>query len=80
MTRAERRRAEREREWVGHDPEEHQSLDPVRQLQNHTASCPRCSTGTVAQKGCPWLSRFAAKNPKFISETLGVMNGESPDV
>lgn len=81
MTRAERRRAAREKEWVGHDPEVHQSLDPLRQLQNHTAGCARCASGTVAQKGCPWLYEFAAKNPGFIADALGVMEGNGqPDV
>lgn len=74
--RAARRREAREKEWVGHDPEVHQSLDPVGRLYRHTSTCKRCSTGTVATKGCPWLADFAAKNPEVIMQIMGVMDGD----
>jgi hypothetical protein len=74
--RAARRRAAREKDWVGHDPETHQSLDPMARLYRHTSSCVRCSTGTVASKGCPWLAEFAAKNPEVIMQIMGVMDGD----
>ncbi len=74
MTRAERRRAAREKEWVGFTPDNNTTLSKVNnQLQRHTLSCNRCSNKTAnGGKQCDWMLRFYYKNQLAMNALLGI--------
>lgn len=71
-SRAERRRAAREKQWEPHDPAQHQSLGTVsEQAARHIEKCARCASGAVATFGCPWLRKFFARNVDVLGDLLG---------
>lgn len=76
MTRAERRRAAREKEWVGFTPPETVTLAEVQsKLELHALSCKRCgSKGMSRNTECLWLERFFIKNERAMTALL-VHNG-----
>ncbi len=73
MTRAERRRAAREKEWSGFNPETDQTLPTIAQrINQHNLMCQRCRSGNVVKRGCPGLNKLYQKHAAEIRALLGI--------